>query len=660
VFSRIAKLYERATGGSAIAADPNNQLDEFWPRASDAAGVAPAIEWFKHRSDAGERSLLFLVGSPGGGKSHVAAQMVSGMKEINPKITGLARRAHLYQAGPLEVLLVNDATIEESRDFTGSLNAEITECLDLGRSLIACVNRGILVEEMAKLSSLPTLSGDILSWLSTADSEFEALHVETLASSDYFKHGRLKTSTGEVLELCAVYVDACSLLEKSPNPEFKPSEDGLRSFELPAYRLTKQAKRSTFTPGTVAGTDLIHEAVLALIADNSQFPSGIFANPVQANLENLSNFQLVNSLTSCMRAAEIGTGQRFTFREIWGVVSRSVIGDLHVTTSSEDLEQTVLDLQPTLKSSFSNFSRMQILGSLRFHQALFGVQGDSTLATELHSNPILKIMKFMDPIRDSQPGFFDVNHESSGWVTPLLDAFTGSFSAVSPLQSILNQVSSNSNDLFPSAVTEFEWQLDNAFTSLMSESDMKDIDRNRAIRWYSTYLSRLYAVSNGFTAFREQVGIWIQLWSTAPALPVEIEKQFMSMLRPRRTASQDDGSYIPLFDSRTMAITENPSFARLAARLSDLRASTMRDGDSLVLVLREHGLEVADILLDFALLRDALVCTPDHIGASDVSGSNAPRLERLRAARLTPAMLAKKSPLSILLHDTVTEVVVVK
>jgi hypothetical protein len=141
---------------------------------------------------------------------------------------------------------------------------------------------------------------------------------------------------------------------------------------------------------------------------------------------------------------------------------------------------------------------------------------------------------------------------------------------------------------------------------------------------------------------------------------VEIEKQFMSMLRPRRRSSNDESSYIPLFDSRTMAVTENPSIARLTARLSDLKATTRRDGDSLILVLSEQRMDVAEILLDFALLRDALVCTSEHVGASDVSGANAPRLERLRAARLTPAMLAKKSPISILLRDTVTEVVVVK
>jgi hypothetical protein len=170
----------------------------------------------------------------------------------------------------------------------------------------------------------------------------------------------------------------------------------------------------------------------------------------------------------------------------------------------------------------------------------------------------------------------------------------------------------------------------------------------------------MYAVANGICAFREQIASWITIWSTAPAMPFEHEKLFMSLLRPRRTGSDDDSSYIPLFDSRTISITAPTAEPRLSARLSDLKTSTRRDGDSLILTLQEHGVDVADIRLDFALLRDALACTSEHIGVTDVSDNNAPRLERLRAGRLTPSMLSIKSPLSIVAGETVTEVVVAR
>jgi hypothetical protein len=77
-----------------------------------------------------------------------------------------------------------------------------------------------------------------------------------------------------------------------------------------------------------------------------------------------------------------------------------------------------------------------------------------------------------------------------------------------------------------------------------------------------------------------------------------------------------------------------------------------------ILNLREHGQDVADLLLDFSILRDALVCTGDDVGVSDMSAVNTPRLERLRAARLTPAMMAKAAPLSILHGSEVEQVVV--
>jgi hypothetical protein len=269
-------------------------------------------------------------------------------------------------------------------------------------------------------------------------------------------------------------------------------------------------------------------------------------------------------------------------------------------------------------------------------------------------------MVSIDPLRDGQPGYFDSLDEASGWVTPILDAFSSSLGSGSPLSSVLSQVSGNSHDRFPLAVTEFDRQLDSAFAGVMNESGLKDNERSEIIRWYSSYISRMYAVANGICAFREQIASWITIWSTAPAMPFEHERLFMSLLRPRRTGSDDDSSYIPLFDSRTISITAPTAEAKLSARLSDLKTSTRRDGDSLILTLQEHGVDVADIRLDFALLRDALACTSEHIGVTDVSDNNAPRLERLRAGRLTPSMLSIKSPLSIVAGETVTEVVVTR
>lgn len=661
MFKRIAKLYERATGGSNIAADPNHPLDSFWPSSKDAVGIEIAEGWFRKRIDEKSQTLLFLVGGPGGGKSHVAARLVTGLTELDPTDGELARRSHLYKLADNELLLINDATIEESGEDENGLRFEIEESLQSGRSIIACVNRGILVEELAHEVQGRSLTMALMHWLDGSEVPSDDQTIETLESSDYLKLGRVQTSSGVSFEICVVFVDACSLFEKAPHTHFSSKLNNTYSLEMDEYRLTSLGKRSKLELSDLAGAQLISGAIAALVSDGSEgFPEDIVCNPLSSNLKNLSNEKIVRSLSTVMRSGEIATGHRFTYREVWGAIARCVLGDLSRTNASSELELALRQMQPKSGNPAARFRDFQRLGDLRFHQSIFGTMDDSLVGSPHPTNPVLRIMSAVDPIRDSQPGYFDSRDDSSGWVTPLLDAFTGSLAAGSPLHSIMNQLSESKEDLFPDSVTSFEWQIDTAFTELMADSSVKAKDRQRAIRWYSTYLSRLYAVSNGVSAFREQVATWIQIWSTAPSLPIDIEKKFMTMLRPRRPDSSDESSYIPLFDSQTVTITNETNFPRLSARLSDLKAVTRRSGDSIILTLKEQGASVSDILLDFALLRDALVCTSNELGVSDVSSATAPRLERMRAARLTPAMLETKAPISILFGKSTTEVVIGK
>ena len=659
MFQNLDRLYSRATGGSNVAADPRHPLESHWPRTSDAPGVETATQWFRKSISGNRQAFLFLVGGPGGGKSHISSQLVSDLAEIDPTTLNLARRAHTYQLEHRKLLLINDATIQETGNDSSSLIAEVGSCLEDGASLIACVNRGILVEELAAASDTGSLESQVLEWVSSSPSHDNS-EIETLSSSVYLKHGRIKSPSGVVVEVCVSYVDVCSLFEKAPHSKVSFEPTGEANFVLGDYKLAKSSSRRSLESDEVAGVDLISRSVMSLINDAPEFPESITHNPISANLKNLSDPLLINSLGTIMRGAEITSGQRFTYREVWGAIARAVLGDLTQTTNIGELESTIVSLQPKTKDAKNYFYSLQKLASLRLHQAVFGVGVRETANVAHPINPVTRLMVAIDPIRDGRPGYFDSLDETSGWVTPILDAFSSSLGSGSPLSSVLSQVSGNGNDRFPLAVTEFDQQLDSAFAGVMNESGLKDNERSEIIRWYSSYISRMYAVANGICAFREQIASWITIWSTAPTMPFEHEKLFMSLLRPRRTGSDDDSSYIPLFDSRTISITAPTADAKLSARLSDLKTSTRRDGDSLILTLQEQGVDVADIRLDFALLRDALACTSEHIGVTDVSDNNAPRLERLRAGRLTPSMLSIKSPLSIVAGETVTEVVVAR
>lgn len=658
MLKRVAKLYDRATGGANVAADPNNPLDNFWPRAADAAGIDIASEWFEKAKTRGDQVFLFLVGGPGGGKSHVSAQLVANLEEIDPKETGLARRAHIYRYGTKELLLVNDATIDESDRKNATLKLEIEESLESEHSIIACVNRGILVEELSQFHSASNkLVESILLWISSSDAPDIDTSISTSASSDYVKFGKATTKAGQEIEICVCYVDVCSLFERAPKPSHFLDSAGNLKFDLPDYKIGKFSKRRSIELDDQPATDLFSKAISAIV-QGEDIPNTILYNPVAANLKNLSQSDLVISLASVMRSAEICTGQRFTYREIWGAIARSIIGDLSGSTNSFDLETVLVQMQPKAETPREHFRAMQRLADLRYHQALFGLHDGLTVANQHLTNPVTKLMAAVDPIRDSQPGYFDHGDDTSGWVTPLLDAFASSFAAGSPLEAVIKQVENRENDLFTKCITEFDRQLDESFTKLIGDQSLKDAERGAIVRWYSTYLSRLYAISNGISAFREQISTWIQIWTTEPKLPIDIEKKFLSMLRPRRSGSEDESSYIPLFDSRTVSITSRLTNPKLAVRLSDLKTVTRREGDSIILILLEQGQEVAEILLDFSLLRDALVCTADDVGVSDVSNVNAPRLERLRASRLAPSMLSKNPALSVLRGNSSVQIVV--
>jgi hypothetical protein len=263
-----------------------------------------------------------------------------------------------------------------------------------------------------------------------------------------------------------------------------------------------------------------------------------------------------------------------------------------------------------------------------------------------------------DPVRDGEPGFYTKAEVNAGWITPVLDAFAGSIAGESPLTLLFQHLENNADDNFRPNVTSFDWALDQAFVGYTRQSKLKDEDRALAINWYSSYLSRLYAVTNGIPAFLQQTASWLEVWLSSPSLPMEIEQRLLTLLRPRRVAMAEENAYIPMFDSRTVPVTELASEAKLVAKLSGMKAKTKVDGDSVILTIEEHGADVAEILFDFPLLRDALSCTTDHVGATDVSALTAPRLERLRASRLAPQISGNKLQIAVLEGFKSSEVIV--
>lgn len=640
----LGRLWDKATGGSDVAARPSVKTDDLWPTAPRPPGVEEGCRWIREglETSTAEPRMLFLVGGPGAGKSHAAAETVASLRERSPRGDGLAHRTYRYQAADRDLLLVNDATIGSDAQEQPPLITDINEAVSTGSHVLACVNRGILVEESSRTREAPGSGGAgeaAVRWLhGETDQPGAEWTIDTDTSQrSYFRSGRIIRSGRPVARVLAVFVDVCSLLERSPQVVLaQPSPDRLE-VRAEAYSIGDFSERTTSDPSSTPAGALLTE-VLEVIGTATP-PDSIDPrfNPVLANQQSLSNPRVRSNLLSVLRASEIASTQRMTYREVWGAITRCLVGETPELVGPTELEHYLSLLQPSSVDAIDRFNELRRLAALRYAQALFGASGQGGVpASDPHRNPITKLTHVVDPVRDSIPGRFDGSW-NSGWATPLADAFAGTVSPGSPLKALLLEL--DHDDAFPSAVTSFDEEVDRAFVEATQHPLLSDGDRYAFIAWYGGYLMRLYATANGIPAYRREVAAWTRAWYMAPDI-TEFESRLRTLLRPLRMPGKSGSpSLIPLFDSRTNPIMGNPSHPKLALRADDFDIETSTDSDSLFLHLTEKGREVAQISLDFALMREALACEAGHSGVTELSDATSPRLERFRAARLVPGQL---------------------
>ncbi|WP_336716279.1 hypothetical protein [Arthrobacter sp. USHLN218] len=639
----LGRLWDKATGGSDVAARPSSKTDDVWPTAPRPPGVEEACQWIREGLEAStaEPRMLFLVGGPGAGKSHAAAETVASLTERSARGDGLAHRSYRYQAADRDLLLINDATIGSDTQEQPPLITDINEAISTGSHVLACVNRGILVEESSRTRQSPGSGGAgeaAVRWLhGESDQPGAEWTIDTdVSRRSYIRSGHLIRSGRPVARVLAVFVDVCSLLERSPQVALaQPSPDRLE-VRAEAYLIGDFSERSAMDASATPAGALLTE-VLEIIGNSTPSDSiNPRFNPILANQHSLSNPRVRNNLLSVLRASEIASTQRMTYREVWGALTRCLIGETPELVGPTGLEHYLSLIQPTSVDAIDRFNELRRLAGLRYTQALFGVSGPGIPGLDPQRNPITKLTHVIDPVKDSIPGRFDGTW-NSGWATPLADAFAGTISPGSPLKALLSEL--DPEDAFPSAVTSFDEEVDRAFVEATQHPSLSDGDRYAFIAWYGGYLMRLYATANGIPAYRREVAAWTRAWYMAPDI-TEFESRLRTLLRPLRVPGQGgSASLIPLFDSRTNPIMGNLSNPKLALRSDDFDIETSTDSESLFLHLTEKGREVAQISLDFALMREALACEAGHSGITELSDATSPRLERFRAARLVPRQL---------------------
>jgi hypothetical protein len=431
------------------------------------------------------------------------------------------------------------------------------------------------------------------------------------------------TIAGQLIDLVAVSVDYCSLLEPRP----KVDED----LACEPYKVMNLKKRVQFDPDQLPAGELLARVLHALAVASDDAAESSRDNPVLANLYSLASPAVRSGLLTVLRASEAVSGGRLSFREVWGVVLRCLAGDLPEQGPPELARSSFPPLGDDL-SALERFTELRSRARYRFSEAIFGAGFE---ARGHMADPVLRFTSAVDPVLDAVPGYLTDRVE--GWASPVLDAFSGLVAAESPLETLLSVLPSG--DSFPASVAEFDRALDEAFVCATQAGEMKDQALREVVGWYGDYLSRLYAVSNGVPAHSLEVGLWLR--SRSSTIPAELESGLKTLLRPLQKPDEPNAEYLlPLFNSRTVPYSGAVPEPRLALK-GDPSVSLQRTGrgDFVSLEMFEAGASVGEIELDFALLRSAMACAEARVGVTERAALVGPRVERFRARRLTSALV---------------------
>tara|TARA_Y100001958_G_C21247569_1_gene579065 strand:- start:5795 stop:7882 length:2088 start_codon:yes stop_codon:yes gene_type:complete len=661
----LSLLLHRFVGGSETAAAPGDQYQDFWPLGKMLGGGDEALEWFMgylENLSEDESALMFLVGGPGNGKSVIGNLLAQSgkYKPIQSEQTKPHHRKYFFELSDQRKLtILNDATMPadsgESKDEP-ILLLDFQSAVEKNECLVANVNRGVIYREINEPFDFQP-SNWIAKWLQIRDSEVqETEEWSWIPEPSGNKPLQYATLTNKIdkhtFHLLAVHMDLNSLFEGAPSIKTKKKPIPHPAIEE-SHRIEFLKKRTPkFDETTPAGQlfdtffSKFHKIYLD---DQEQEMNAPLHDPFFANLQSLQSPLVQNGVLTILRSAEIVNASRMSYRNLWEVINRLILGDpSYFTDKSNPPHVWLADEQPPSgeisDTPHLHFRQMLRLANLRFHQGLFG---DTAMTGAMSSLPLsfpaVRMTSAIDPTIDSLMGSIHDEH-SQGWSSPVLNAFIGHAEGESILDSILENI--EKDDPFFDAVTDFDKYLDAVFTFVLDSRNnaLNSVDLTSSLSWYSQYLQRLYAVANGISAYRHEIDQWIKWWNisnTSSQVPDDFESYIRALILP-----VGDGGYItlPAFESRTEPITSSyltrdqvgVRFAR-----SEIEITATVNGDHLLvgIIARNNSLDTT-IELDFPMMRELLAGTSEpnsnenFSGLTEMAGSTTPRLERIRASLL--------------------------
>ena len=679
----FSRLLERSFGGKDVAIAPDDNIHPFWPTGPAAAGAMDVCDRLASHLREGPRDKVaewvFLVGGAGNGKSFLANYVVTKSDcKLDQAPQEHHSRVYLYRSPKhRRFRLINDATIppDDNSQTTKqhpSLCADLAEALDAKQDVLACVNRGILIGEQQELkesdsnSVLPKAIDSLLNWLITAEianstgQENDGQHtrLQMIKNSDgtvlsldegYYAVSELAKDDTVVARIHLLNMDYASLFE--PVPRLQQEND--RSIHWDEETDLPDIARYDvleFGRGTEARRQSPAFRVLRdLIEQFNDIEVQAVADPILANLSMLRNEEICQSLIEIFRAAEIVSGQRFTYRELWGLFCIALTGyvrDEFVSFGDDRVPPETWYDKESDKQYDDELFFLVGAAMQRTHMSLFGgeipslKQWVSLPRFEPHFPSASRWPKEVDPALDTLRDWAEDVHQ-----------------AMMSIRLSENQKPSeylfNRQPQIEFAWHAFDTRLENVILERIRDKETKDPDKRMLQRWYGSYLFRIYGLVLGKPAFADTVSEWTENWRAArrQQSPSRRFSRGLETLLTGGSADQAaaDRVYLPLLAARTTPISSS-SKATIAAEypIRDFRDFVIKvRGDNLELFL--HGLDNSQgttrhgIIVDFSLCRDALCCSSGHLGFTNNSHRTAPRVERIRASLLSEARGAAAS-----------------
>lgn len=659
-----------------------------------SGGVRAAVEWFVGsilRSQ--ERSVLFLIGAPGNGKSFWSANLVRELElhgYRDPLADGVHRRSYTYLKEAMKVTVVNDATASDGSH--SPTTRQLSEAFATGNHLQININRGVFFRELAapwsgSPSPADKAAREVMQWLSTASGRgggSEALelggseHGFTVSCAPVECHESVLVARVLVGDLppttvVAVRMDLHSILEVEPSPVVDSGRWGVASFSR-EYRVTRPSARNwdstDFWKKTAAGR-ILH-GVGGILKE--EIPVDFEQlNPIKANIDHLSEPRFANGFLSVMRTAELSSGRHFAVRHVWAGVATAVLGkrlgegaDAGPLTACERLDNLSRNLP---ENGLDRLVALITLSNHRTHQAIFGASIDPNVLTassespglmrSVHPSDFVRVLSRVDPSQDAMPGYASreslLNREVSGpgrvregWCSPVTQAFRAVLEEreergkESILEEMRRLADSKMNVQIVSC--DFDRELDNSIVEMLRADRTPSpwLDRggrDSVLGWYSDYLSRLLGMYLGRGARLIEVAEYVENWLEAEdgSLVDETADNLLALILP--SFAGDDAvprRLVGLFRPRTEAITRPSSTPRLVADIKRIELAASVSGDSILLTLNQRrGMKIEQLLtiiLDADLLAETRLGAGSYRGVSERTAGVTPMIERFRAS----------------------------